>query len=79
MVPLHRGEAIYMPSYAPFYGRAGEVLPAVERAIEAQAGLWIPIVLHLSWEAGDGWGDLERLACRLSGYARGWGELTEAV
>jgi hypothetical protein len=77
--PLWRGDAIYMPSYEPFYGRAGEVLAAAERAVEAQSGLWIPIVLHLGWEAGDGWADLERLARRLSGHARRWDELAQAV
>jgi len=77
--PLWRGDAIYMPSYEPFYGRAGEVLAAAERAIEAQSGLWIPVVLHLGWEAREGWADLERLARRLSGYARRWDELAEPV
>lgn len=74
--PLWRGSAIYMPAYAPFYGRAAEVDAAAERAIAAQAAVWIPVVLHWSWEAERGWADLERLAQRLGGYARSWDELT---
>lgn len=77
--PLWRGEAVYMPAYEPFYGRAAEVLPAAERAIVAQAGLWIPVVLHLSWEAGEGWDDLRRLARLLSGHARDWEEFARTA
>ena len=55
--PQWRGEAVYLPSYAPVYGRAADVLPAVERAIEQAAGLWVPVVLHWGWE----------LQCRLGG------------
>jgi hypothetical protein len=74
--PLWRGSAIYMPAYAPFYGRSAEVAAAAERAIAAQAAVWIPVVLHWSWEAEGDWADLERLAQRLAGYARSWDELT---
>jgi hypothetical protein len=77
--PLCRGDAIYMPSYAPFYGRAAGVGEAVDRAIAAQAGLWIPIVLHLSWEADSDWSDLRRLAAKLAGRARPWDELARTA
>jgi hypothetical protein len=77
--PLWRGEAIYMPAYEPFYGRAPAVLEAVERALAAQAALWIPVVLHLSWEADSDWTDLKRLAERLSGRARPWAELARTA
>jgi peptidoglycan/xylan/chitin deacetylase (PgdA/CDA1 family) len=77
--PLWRGEAIYMPAYEPFYGRAAQVTEAVDRAIAAHEGLWIPIVLHLSWEADGGWSDLRRLAAKLSGLARPWGELARTA
>ncbi len=70
--PQWRGETVYLPAYAPFYGRAAEVRPAVERAIEARWGLWVPIVLHWGWEAEDGWTDLEELARLLAGYASPW-------
>ena len=77
--PLWRGEAIYMPAHQPFYGRAAQVAEAVDRAIAAQAALWIPIVLHLSWEADGDWSDLRRLAAKLSGLARPWDELARTA
>ena len=76
--PLWRGEAIYMPAYEPFYGRAATVAEAVDRAVQAQLALWIPLVLHLSWEADSDWTDLERLAAKLAGHARRWDELVQA-
>jgi uncharacterized protein DUF2334 len=77
--PLWRGEAIYMPAYEPFYGRAGAVAEAVERAVAAQQGLWIPIVLHLHWEADSDWSALKRLARLLAGLARPWDELSRTA
>jgi hypothetical protein len=72
--PLWRGEAVYMPAYEPFYGRAAAVTAAVDRAVAAQAALWIPVVLHLSWEADSDWAALKRLAAKLAGHARRWDE-----
>ena len=60
--PVWRGDAVYLPSYFPLYGRAADVLPAAQSLIERQAGLWTPIVLHWGWEADADWADLERLA-----------------
>jgi hypothetical protein len=77
--PQWRGETVYLPSYAPFYGRADEVRPAVEHAIEAGWGLWVPIVLHWGWEAEAGWDSLERLAHALAPYAAAWDEFLAAV
>ena len=77
--PLWRGGAIYMPAYEPFYGRAAGVADAVDRAIAAQSGLWIPIVLHLSWEADSDWSEIRSLAAKLSGLARPWGELARTA
>jgi peptidoglycan/xylan/chitin deacetylase (PgdA/CDA1 family) len=76
--PLCRGAAIYMPAYAPFYGRSTEVAAAAERAIAAEVGLAIPVVLHWSWEAGGDWTDLRALVRLLSGHARPWDELLRA-
>ena len=76
--PLWRGGAIYMPAYAPFYGRSDCVGAAVDRAIAARSGLWIPLVLHWSWEARDDWSDLSRLVRKLAGHARPWDELLAA-
>lgn len=77
--PQWREGTVYLPSYAPFYGHAREVLPAVERAIERQSGLWTPIVLHWGWEAEAGWRDLERLCATLSGRAARWEDFEAAV
>jgi hypothetical protein len=77
--PQWRGETVYLPSYAPFYGHAAEVRPAVERAIDAEWGLWVPVVLHWGWEADAGWGDLERLARVLAPYAALWKDFLAAV
>jgi hypothetical protein len=77
--PQWRGEAVYLPSYAPVYGRAADVLPALERAIERAAGLWVPVVLHWGWELRAGWGALERLADRIAPYAAGWEDFHGAI
>jgi hypothetical protein len=77
--PQWRGETVYLPSYAPVYGTAREVLPAAEGMIERAVGLWVPVVLHWGWEAETGWKDLERLAGRISPYAVRWGDFRGAV
>ncbi len=77
--PVRLGGAVYLPSYAPFYGRASEVRPAVERAIEARWGLWVPIVLHWGWEAEEGWTDLEDLVRTLARYTSPWEGFLEAT
>jgi peptidoglycan/xylan/chitin deacetylase (PgdA/CDA1 family) len=77
--PQWRDEAVYLPAYAPLYGRAAEMLPAVERAIEQKAGLWMPAVLHWGWEADAGWRDLERLADRIAPYAVSWNDFHAAL
>lgn len=77
--PQWRGRAVYLPSYAPFYGRAPDVLPAVQRAIEGAWGLWVPVVLHWGWEAERGWRELERLAQRMAGCAVAWEDFFAAI
>jgi peptidoglycan/xylan/chitin deacetylase (PgdA/CDA1 family) len=77
--PVWREGAVYVPSYAPFYGRARDVLPAVERAIEAQTGLWTPLVLHWGWEADAGWRELEALCARIASFAADWTDFRDAV
>jgi hypothetical protein len=77
--PQWRDESVYLPSYAPLYGRAGEVLTAVEQLIDERAGLWLPVVLHWGWEADDGWSALERLASRIAPYAASWEQFAAAV
>jgi Uncharacterized protein conserved in bacteria (DUF2334) len=77
--PIWRGQAVYLPSYAPLYGKAREVLPAARRLIEMQCGLWAPIALHWGWEADRGWSELERLASVIAPYAARWGDFLAAV
>jgi hypothetical protein len=79
--PQWRGEALYMPSYAPYYGRASELLNALPRAIERPRGQWmtIPVVLHWGWEAEAGWGELERLTSLIAPYTAAWEDFLGAV
>jgi hypothetical protein len=77
--PQWRGETVYLPSYAPFYGHAAEVSAALDEGEQWLAGLWTPVVLHWGWEAEAGWSELERLAARMAGLAVSWGEFLEAV
>jgi hypothetical protein len=77
--PVWRGEAVYLPSYRPLYGRAAEVLPAAHRLIESAPGLWLPIVLHWGWEADSGWHELAQLAELIAPYAADWQDFLAAV
>jgi peptidoglycan/xylan/chitin deacetylase (PgdA/CDA1 family) len=77
--PQWRGETVYLPSYAPFYGHAAEVLEALERGQEQIGGLWTPVVLHWGWEADAGWRELERLVARMVGLAAPWQDFLDAV
>lgn len=77
--PLWRGDAVYLPCYAPLYADARTVLPAAERLIDAAPGTWVPIVLHTSWEQEDDFAALRRLAERIAPYAASWEELLAEV
>ncbi len=77
--PLFRGQAVYLPSYAPLYDHAHAVAPAAARLIEQDAALWIPIVLHWGWESDAGWDELIALCQVLRGYAHHWDEFLSAV
>ena len=70
--PLWRGDAVYLPCYAPRYGRAEGMRADVERVIEAQPGTWVPITLHWEWELESDFGPLERLAKLIAPYAAAW-------
>jgi peptidoglycan/xylan/chitin deacetylase (PgdA/CDA1 family) len=70
--PLWRRTAVYLPSYAPLYGRAAEVLPAIERLAAGRASLWVPVTLHWGWEADEGWSALERLAAAIGPHTASW-------
>jgi Uncharacterized protein conserved in bacteria (DUF2334) len=77
--PLWRDGAVYLPCYAPLYADARTVLPAAERLIDMAPGTWVPIVLHTSWEQGDDFRSLARLAERIAPYAVSWEELLGEV
>ncbi|HEX5307730.1 MAG TPA: DUF2334 domain-containing protein [Solirubrobacteraceae bacterium] len=77
--PQWRGETVYLPGYAPFYGHAAQVIEALDRYADRIAGLWTPVVLHWGWEADAGWRDLERLAERMAGSAVPWRSFLSAV
>ena len=77
--PLWRGEAVYLPSYHPLYGHAGEVLDGARRLIGAEAALWAPVVLHWGWEADEDFEALRRLLAAIAPYAAGWEEFLAAL
>jgi peptidoglycan/xylan/chitin deacetylase (PgdA/CDA1 family) len=77
--PLWREGAVYMPAYHPLYGRAREVRQTIERLIEQEAAVWVPVVLHWGWELGDDFGELGRFAERVAPYATSWSELLDAA
>jgi peptidoglycan/xylan/chitin deacetylase (PgdA/CDA1 family) len=77
--PIRHGDAVYLPSYAPLYGRAAAVLPGIERMIEAEEAIWAPITLHWGWELDDDFAGLKRLCARLSELNCDWGRFLAAV
>jgi peptidoglycan/xylan/chitin deacetylase (PgdA/CDA1 family) len=77
--PIWRGEAVWLPSYPPFYGRAREVRGALDLPASASAGAWLPVVLHFGWEVDDGLEHLRSLARTLAGRAVSWDSFLEAV
>jgi len=77
--PLWRGEAVYLPCYAPLYADAKTILPAAERLIDLQPGTWVPIVLHTSWELDDDFASLRRLARLISPFVAPWDEMLAAI
>jgi hypothetical protein len=77
--PVWREDAVYLPAYSPYYGHARDVLPAAERAIVQQTGLWTPLVLHWGWESDAGWRELEALCARIAPFAAEWTDFRAAV
>lgn len=77
--PLWRDGAVYLPCYAPLYADARTVLPMAERMIDLAPGTWIPIVLHASWEQGDDFAALRRLAERIAPFAASWDDFLADV
>jgi hypothetical protein len=77
--PQWRGDAVYLPCYAPLYATAERVLPAVEALIEQRIATWVPVVLHTGWEIDDEFAALRRLAQLIAPYAAPWDEFLAAV
>jgi hypothetical protein len=77
--PTWRGDAVWLPSYPPLYGRAREIAPAVERMADEAAGAWLPVTLHLGWEVDDALAGLKSLARALVGRAVSWSDFLEEV
>jgi peptidoglycan/xylan/chitin deacetylase (PgdA/CDA1 family) len=77
--PVWRGDAVYLPSYHPLYGHAGEVLEGATRLIETEAALWAPITLHWGWEADEGYSELRRLLAAIAPYAAHWDDFLAEV
>lgn len=77
--PIWDGDAVYLPSYAPLYGRATAVLPGIERMIEAEEALWAPITLHWGWELDDDFAGLKHLCNRLAELACDWSRFLAVI
>jgi peptidoglycan/xylan/chitin deacetylase (PgdA/CDA1 family) len=77
--PTWFGEAVYLPSYPPLYGRSAEVAAGIERLGDLQAPLWAPVTLHWGWELEDNFASLRRLCRALAGRTAGWEEFLAAV
>jgi len=77
--PVWRGEGVFLPCYAPFYASARELAPAVDRLIALGVGTWVPLVIHVSWEIGDGFRSLAALARKVTPYAVSWEEFLQVV
>lgn len=70
--PARWGDAVYLPSYPPLYGRAGEVAAEVERLASLEAALWAPATLHWGWEIAGDFAALRRLCRTLSERVAAW-------
>jgi peptidoglycan/xylan/chitin deacetylase (PgdA/CDA1 family) len=79
-VPLlgHRGVerlangSIYLPCYPPYYGRAHEILKALE--LQPSADLQC-LTLHWEWERRRGYGELESFCIALRNHVQSWDSL----
>ena len=77
--PQWRADAVYLPAHPPLYGRAEEMLATIETLVQRRWALWVPVVLHLSWEAADEWRGLVRWVQRVGRYAVPWDDFYAAV
>ncbi|MBJ7332322.1 MAG: DUF2334 domain-containing protein [Solirubrobacteraceae bacterium] len=77
--PAWLGDAVYLPSYEPFYAAAGAIIDAARAAIARQGGVWIPLTLHWGWEADEGFDGLRRLLEVIAPHAAPWEDFLAAV
>lgn len=77
--PTWQGDAVYLPAYPPLYGTARSMIDPVRRLVDAEPGVWVPIVLHTGWEADDDFAALEELATALAPVASDWSDFLSAV
>lgn len=77
--PVWRGDAVYLPSYAPLYEHAAVVRAEVERLAALETAIWAPATLHWGWELKDDFAALAQLAAALRGRAAGWDRFLTAV
>ena len=77
--PQWRADAVYLPAHPPLYGRAEEMLATIETLVQRRWALWVPVVLHLSWEAADEWRGLVRWVQGAGRYAVPWDDFYAAV
>lgn len=75
--PLWRGDAVFLPTYAPFDGPAADVLAAVRGLAEQGAALWTGIVLD--WAAETDGADLARLVDEAAAWSTDWESFLAAV
>jgi hypothetical protein len=73
------GEALYLPSYRPLYGKAVDVAPGLDRFARAPASLFAPVTLHWGWELDDDFAALRDLGARWGERAVEWAELLAAA
>jgi diadenosine tetraphosphate (Ap4A) HIT family hydrolase len=74
--PLWRGDAVWMPTYAPLAGPPGEVARGLRSLAAREAALWLPAVLELADLDEDA---LRDVAEALTGLARPWDEFLAAA
>jgi hypothetical protein len=78
--PRWRGDAVYLPSYAPVYEKSGPAAGAVEELARRRAALWIPVTLHWGWEAdSDDYATLRDAARILARYAAPWQDFLDEL
>jgi hypothetical protein len=73
------GEALYLPSYPPLYGKAEEVAVGLHRAAGAPASLFAPATLHWGWEIDDDFAALRDLCSQWGDKAVAWADLLAAA